>query len=73
MRKQLVVLNDSRQSVQCRYTWTLEGGSVGSQGQVTVEPGDKALVPVALQIPEALGRRAGRPPAVRARGQIRIR
>ena len=61
VRKQLVVLNDSRQSVQCRYTWTLEGGSVGSQGQVTVEPGDKALVPVALQIPEALtGERGGR-------------
>lgn len=54
VRKQLVVVNDSRAPVACRYTWKLEDGP-GGAGEVNVGPGDRSLVPISLTVPEASG------------------
>jgi hypothetical protein len=49
--KSLVILNDTRQPRPCAYRWRLAvpGGASG-QGSVTVEPGGRAFVPIAVPI-----------------------
>jgi beta-galactosidase len=53
VRKQLVLINDTRQEVSCRYSWVVESTDLKSKGaaQVAVPPGDKAMVPVSVDLP----------------------
>jgi hypothetical protein len=48
LRKQLIVLNDTRRERQCRVAWTSPFG-MGTD-RVTVAPGEKALVPIKLRV-----------------------
>ena len=50
VRKQLVILNDTRQDVRCDWSWKLDRGAPVA-GTVTVAAGSKAFVPVAAKLP----------------------
>ena len=59
VEKQLVILNDSRRRVICRYRWHVEPSETPSTGEVLVEPGTKQLVPVRFPMPAAQTGRQG--------------
>ena len=50
VRKQLVVLNDTRAETVCRWSWRLTPGQQAGEGTVTVAPSDKALIPVEVAL-----------------------
>ncbi len=49
VRKQLIVLNDTRRDVLCRWTWTLSPGRERGQGRLRVAAGGKGTAPVAVR------------------------
>jgi len=64
IRKQLVILNDTREAVTCRYSWTFgpekaagKGAAErsislsGGKGRARVEPGGRATVPIGARLP----------------------
>ena len=53
VQKQLVILNDSRQPVTCRYQWQVDPSETASTGEVLVQPGTKHLVPIRFPMPAA--------------------
>ena len=59
VEKQLVILNDSRRRVICRYRWHVEPSETPSTGEVLVEPGTKQLVPIRFPMPAAQTGRQG--------------
>ncbi len=52
--KQLAIINDARKPVTCRWSWTLEVTTLSASGEVVVQPGEKAMVPASLQLPDTL-------------------
>ncbi|HWB60444.1 MAG TPA: glycoside hydrolase family 2 TIM barrel-domain containing protein, partial [Chthoniobacteraceae bacterium] len=54
VEKQLIVINDSRDPVDCDCAWSvnLPQAQNGAK-KVTVQPGDEARIPVSFKIPEA--------------------
>lgn len=55
VRKQLVILNDSRVPVQCEYVvWLRNVNAPSVRGSVTVEVGKRALIPVQTMLPKRL-------------------
>lgn len=53
VEKQLVILNDTRRDADCSYSWRVEKlDGIEGNGNVTVKPGEKALVPISIAIPE---------------------
>ncbi len=51
--KQLVLLNDGREPLECEYeTWIKGINARPARGKVTVGAGEKALIPVSLELPE---------------------
>jgi len=54
IHKQLVMLNDSRRETTCRYNWSLAPTDLKGRGEVQIPPGDKALVPLEITLPEGL-------------------
>lgn len=50
--KQLVILNDGREPLDCQYeVWIREVNARPARGKITVKPGEKALVPIRLNLP----------------------
>lgn len=49
VRKQLVVLNDTRREAKCDWSWKLDNAKAVT-GSLTVAPGSKAFVPVAVKL-----------------------
>ncbi len=54
VRKQLIVLNDTRQTTRCKYGWSFSATGRRQEGEIAVAPGDKALVDVAVPLPQDL-------------------
>lgn len=52
INKQLVVINDSREKITCNYSWILNGLNKKGNGTIAVEPGNTALVPIEIALPE---------------------
>ena len=53
VHKQLVILNDTRRSRKCYYEWRFTPDeTIQGEGQATIKAGDKALVPVAVKLPQ---------------------
>ncbi|NOY80063.1 MAG: hypothetical protein GXP31_03560 [Kiritimatiellaeota bacterium] len=59
VRKQLIVVNDSRRTLECRWSWRFVSGGPRAHGAVRVRPGERASVPIAIPLsPDApAGRR----------------
>lgn len=53
VRKQLVILNDTRRDAKCDWSWKLDNGK-SVTGSVTVQAGSKAFVPVEVKLPAQL-------------------
>jgi hypothetical protein len=51
IEKQLVVLNDSRREIACKWTCALEAAGVQRSGNITVKPGEKELAPISIELP----------------------
>lgn len=51
-RKQLVILNDTRQPVTCAYRWSAPALSSKGEGNIAVNPGEKSLVPLDFKLSE---------------------
>ncbi len=58
VRKQLVIINDSRRPLKCRWSWRLVPGGGRKRGVVRIHPGEKALLPIT--VPLAADAAAGR-------------
>jgi hypothetical protein len=55
VEKQVIVINNSREKVSCSYAWSLGlPEPVEGSGQVTVETGEQARVPVRVTLPRDL-------------------
>jgi len=55
VRKQLVILNDRRKPVECKYTFGLNlADSQVASGTVVIEPGARALLPVSVRLPDQI-------------------
>ena len=50
IRKQLIMLNDTRETVACAYAWSFAGNGARGRGQASIAPGDKALVEVDIPL-----------------------
>jgi len=64
IRKQLIIVNDTRTTQHCRYSWTLGSGAAGGRGRVVVPPGESRYVPLTVRIPHDAP--AGSPLVLRA-------
>ena len=53
VRKQLVILNDTRRDAKCNWSWKLDGGKAVA-GSTTVAAGGKAFVPVEVKLPSQI-------------------
>ena len=54
IEKQLVVLNDSRREIACKWTCALEAAGVQRSGNVTVKAGEKELIPISIALPREM-------------------
>ena len=54
VHKQLIMLNDTRAAVRCSYGWSLPAAAAHGEGQVNIAPGDKAMVELAIALPETV-------------------
>ncbi len=55
VKKTLVILNDTRTPVNCKYEiWAKNVQTRGVKGNVKIQPGSRALVPVKLKLPKNL-------------------
>ena len=53
--KQLVMINDSRETKKCSYAWKIEGSDLKGSGEYELAPGEIKLVPVNFKMPDAGG------------------
>ena len=67
VQKQLVILNDTRQDVECEYRWTLGKDIARGEGSVSVPAGGKQLVPVSADLPPILA-----PGSLRLAAEFRV-
>ena len=51
LRKQLVMLNDTRREQTCSWRWALDPGGLTDSGTSTIEPGGRTFAPVILRFP----------------------
>ncbi len=51
VRKQLVIVNDTRRARVCGYEWELAGSGIKDSGKVSVPAGEKVFVPVTFEMP----------------------
>src|SRR5262249_24546807 len=56
VQKQLIVINISRETVNCRYSWSLPVGQLSrsDDGSISVRTGDQQRVPLTCELPKAL-------------------
>jgi hypothetical protein len=54
VRKQLVILNDTRQPTNCKYAWSFSPAGRQRAGEIAIAPGDKAMIEVAISLPQDL-------------------
>jgi len=52
IRKQLVVLNDSRHDITCKWSWECAIGKEDDSGKIKVKPGGRMLVPLTISVPK---------------------
>ncbi|HBC86087.1 MAG TPA: hypothetical protein DCZ94_03945 [Lentisphaeria bacterium] len=49
--KQLVLINDSRETKKCAYSWKIEGADLKGSGDAELKPGEIKFVPVNFKMP----------------------
>jgi hypothetical protein len=54
VEKQLVVLNDSRREIACKWTCALGAAGVERTGSVTVKAGERELIPISIALPREM-------------------
>lgn len=54
IRKQIVLLNDSRRPATARYEWDLPPGALGGKGEVNIPPGGATTVPIEIPLPKKI-------------------
>lgn len=54
VRKQLVILNDTRQPANCKYAWSFSATGAQSRGEIAIAPGDKAMIEMAIPLPQTV-------------------
>ncbi|HRR06571.1 MAG TPA: beta galactosidase jelly roll domain-containing protein, partial [Victivallales bacterium] len=50
--KQLVIINDSRENVKCKYSWKIESTNIEGRGEVELKPGEIKFCPIKFKAPE---------------------
>lgn len=54
VHKQLAVINDARKPIVCHWSWALQGTNLSATGRTEVQPGEHAMVPLEIHLPQSL-------------------